>query len=64
MHAKKVHMDREVANLERTERQLLEKYQESQRTLDDLMFRDELQMVAVTVRKIQAIKKGVYYVRF
>jgi len=64
MHAKKVHTDREVANLERQERQLLDRYPEKQRTLDDLIFRDEIQMIAVTVRKIQAIKKGVYYVRF
>ena len=64
MNAKKVHTDRAVANLERSETQLLERYPEKQRTLDDLMFRDEIQMCAVAVRKIQAIKKGVYYVRF
>jgi len=64
MNAKKVHTDREVANLERSERLLLERYPEKQRTLDDLMFRDEIQMCAVAVRKIQAVKKGVYYVRF
>lgn len=64
MHAKKVHGDRDVTSLERTERQLIDKYSDDQKTLDNMMFRDELMMCSCSVRRIQAIKKAVVYIRF
>jgi len=62
--AKQIHIDREVNTIERDEYKLLEKYNEKQRTLDDMFFRDELMMCAVNVRKVTAMKKAVIYVRF
>ena len=48
--ANKVHIDRDVQALEWDEKKLLERYQPDARTLDNMLFKDELMMNAVIVR--------------
>jgi hypothetical protein len=49
-HANQVHIDRDVTALEYDERKLMQKYGPEARTLDNMLFKDELMMSAVTVR--------------
>jgi hypothetical protein len=49
-HANQVHIDRDVTALEYDERKLMQKYGAEARTLDNMLFKDELMMTAVTVR--------------
>jgi len=64
--ATQIYIDREVFSLEKSERELLnQKYTtEGQRTLDNMMFREEVMQNAVLVRKVVALKKTVHFVKF
>ena len=57
-------VDKDVTNLTKDERVLLSKYAENRRTIEDLLFKDELQLKIITVNKVLAAKKLVQYFRF
>lgn len=57
-------VDKEVHLLMRNERGLLDKYAEDKRTIENILFKDELQYIAVSVNKIRAAKKLVLYFKF
>lgn len=57
-------VDKEVTNLIKYERTLLDKYGQDKRTIEDLLFRDEFQIIMVTVNKVRAYKKLVMFFKF
>merc|ERR1712032_136968 len=63
-HELELRIDKLVNHVMREEKKVLTKYGEQKRTINDTLFKDELQMTVVEVHRIKAIKKAILFLRF